>query len=142
MSILYEWRGDVTSRELNELHAEAFGHRVIADSEWDWPQQIERHSLGWVTARGDERLVGFVNVISDGLVHAWIQDVIVAKSFRRQGVGRTLIESATSAVASTNHEWLHVDFDDGLRGFYIDTCGFEPSNAGLIDLTQLGSAVD
>ena len=140
MSISYEWRGPVASKELNELHAEAFGHRVFADSEWDWSGQIERHSLGWVTARDGDRLVGFVNVISDGLVHAWIQDVIVAKSVRRQGVGRALIESATSAVASTNHEWLHVDFDDDLRGFYIGACGFKPSNAGLIDLTQLRGA--
>ncbi len=139
---MYEWRGTVTSKELNELHAEAFGHRVFADSQWDWLGQIERHSLGWVTAREDRKLVGFVNVISDGLVHAWIQDVIVAKSVRRQGVGRTLIRSATSAVASTNYEWLHVDFEDDLRDFYIDACGFKSSNAGLIDLTQLRNASD
>jgi hypothetical protein len=29
---------------------------------------------------------------------------------------------------------LHVDFDDHLRAFYFDACGFEPTNAGLIAL--------
>ena len=139
MPIVYEWRGAATSKELNELHAEAFGHKVFADSEWDWLGQIETRSLGWVTARGGEQLVGFLNVISDGLVHAWIQDVIVANAARRQGVGRSLVANATAAVASAGCEWLHVDFDDDLRGFYIDACGFKPSNAGLIDLTQLKS---
>jgi hypothetical protein len=31
-------------------------------------------------------------------------------------------------------EWLHVDFEDHLRAFYFDACGFEPTNAGLIGL--------
>ena len=39
---------------------------------------LEGHSLGWVVAREDGSLVGFVNVLWDGLVHAWIQDTMVA----------------------------------------------------------------
>ena len=31
-------------------------------------------------------------------------------------------------------EWLHVDFDDELRAFYLDACGFEPAAAGVIRL--------
>lgn len=31
-------------------------------------------------------------------------------------------------------EWLHVDFDDHLKSFYFDACGFRPTNAGLIQL--------
>jgi hypothetical protein len=31
-------------------------------------------------------------------------------------------------------EWLHVDFDEELRAFYLDACGFEPTAAGLIHL--------
>jgi hypothetical protein len=31
-------------------------------------------------------------------------------------------------------EWLHVDFDDDLRPFYFDACGFRPTNGGLIHL--------
>ena len=136
MRIVYEWRGRVTSTELNELHAEAFGHRVFTDAEWDWLSQIQEHSLGWVTARDDEELVGFLNVISDGFVHAWIQDVIVARSARHMGIGRSLVETAIATVSSSDLEWLHVDFDDDLSAFYIDACGFEPSRAGLIDLTR------
>jgi hypothetical protein len=45
------WRGEFTSEEANRLHAEAFGTRVFAVAEWDWRALVERHSLGWVTAR-------------------------------------------------------------------------------------------
>ena len=31
-------------------------------------------------------------------------------------------------------ERLHVDFEDHLRPFYLDVCGFSPTNAGLIRL--------
>jgi hypothetical protein len=34
----------------------------------------------------------------------------------------------------SDDEWLHVDFEDHLRGFYFDACGFTPTNAGLIEL--------
>jgi hypothetical protein len=31
-------------------------------------------------------------------------------------------------------EWLHVDFEEHLRGFYLESCGFTPTGAGLIAL--------
>src|SRR5262245_18443459 len=74
MTVTYQWRGEFTNREVNVLHAEAFGTRVFDESEWNWVELVHRHSLGWVVAREDPDLVGFVNVAWDGLVHAWLQD--------------------------------------------------------------------
>ena len=81
-------------------------------------------------------LIGFVNVLWDGLVHAWIQDTMVAADTRGQGVGRRLVAQATEGARDAGCEWLHVDFDDHLRAFYFDACGFKPTNAGLIALQQ------
>jgi ribosomal protein S18 acetylase RimI-like enzyme len=119
---------------VNELHAEAFATRVFDESEWDWVDLTARHSLGWVTARNGPELVGFVNLLWDGLVHAWIQDLMVANSARRQGIGVELVQLATHSAAAAGCEWLHVDFDDDLRSFYFDACGFRPTNGGLIEL--------
>lgn len=134
--IQYAWRGDFTSKEANRLHADAFGHRLYDDSEWDWVRLCNEHSLGWVTARMADRLVGFVNVLWDGLVHAWIQDVMVSSDARHRGIGLRLIDLARDAAAEAGSEWLHVDFDDQLRPFYIEAAGFTPTNGGLIDLTR------
>lgn len=128
------WRGGLTNPEINELHAEAFETRVFDESEWNWVEQLPRRSLGWVTARIDGDLVGFANLISDGTVHAWIQDVMVAKSARRLGVGVGVVLAARDGATRAGCEWLHVDFDDHLRPFYLDACGFAPTNAGLIRL--------
>jgi predicted N-acetyltransferase YhbS len=129
--ISYEWRGRFDNPELNELHAEAFGHEVLDD---DWWTQVNRHSLGWVCARDAGALVGFVNVAWDGSIHAFILDPIVATARQRQGVGRKLVACAEENARAAGCEWLHVDFDDHLRSFYFDGCGFQATNAGLIRL--------
>jgi GNAT superfamily N-acetyltransferase len=131
MAVELAWRGPVTSEEANALHAEAFGTRVFSADEWDWKRLLRDHSLGWVTARDDGALVGLVNVVWDGLVHAWLQDLMVAASHRHQGVGRRLVDEVTEQARAAGCEWLHVDFDDDLRAFYFDACGFTPTNAGL-----------
>ena len=132
--IAYAWRGEFTNVEANTLHAEAFETRVFDESEWDWRELTARHSLGWVTARDGDTFVGFVNVLWDGLVHAWIQDVMVAAIARRRGVGVGLVGAARAGAKAAGCEFLHVDFDDHLRDFYFGACGFSPTNAGLIQL--------
>lgn len=133
--IRYQWRGDFSNDEVNLLHAEAFEHRLLDD---DWRSITSLHSLGWVTAHDGEALVGFVNVIWDGTVHAWIQDEMVAASARGRGIGLGLIQVAVGEARAAGCEWLHVDFDDDLRPFYFGAAGFTPTNGGLIDLTNAG----
>jgi len=128
----YQWRGAFDNAEVDDLHAEGFGHPPLAGD--DWWGQVNRHSLGWVCARRDGALVGFVNVAWDGSVHAFLLDTVVSASAQRQGVGTTLVTLATAETRAAGCEWLHVDFEHRLRAFYIQGCGFTPTSAGLIAL--------
>lgn len=67
--------------------------------------QLERHSLGWLCAREGDELVAVVNAAWDGAIHA------------------------------ARCDWLYVDLEDDLHTFYFDTCGFRPTNSGLIALS-------
>jgi GNAT superfamily N-acetyltransferase len=134
MAVTYEWRGPFDNVELNQLHAEAFETRVFDETEWNWVDQVHRHSLGWVVARDGNRLIGFVNVLWDGLVHAWLQDTMVAKQARHHGVGTALVAMAVDQAKQAGCEWMHADFEGRLRPFYFDACGFRPTDAGLIAL--------
>ncbi|MFI0421099.1 GNAT family N-acetyltransferase [Spongiactinospora sp. 9N601] len=131
MTITYEWRGRFENDALNALHAEGFGHAPLQD---DWWAQVNRHSLGWVCARENGELAGFVNVAWDGGVHAFILDTLVAERCRRRGIGTELVAVAVKQARAAKCEWLHVDFDDELTGFYLSACGFRPTKAGLIAL--------
>ena len=127
----YSWRGRFTNADVNPLHAQAFGHRLLDE---DWVAQLDRHSLGWVTAVEDGALVGFVNVAWDGGVHAFLLDTLVRADRRRRGVGVALVREAVTGARAAGCEWLHVDFEEHLRGFYLDECGFTPTGAALVAL--------
>lgn len=129
----YEWRGPFAADEVETLHAAGFARE--ADGTWDWRKQVEDHSLGWVCARDEAaHLIGWVNVAWDGGVHAFILDTVVASTRRRQGIATRLVELATDGARAAGCEWLHVDFDDHLRSFYLDSCAFTSTGAGLIRL--------
>ncbi|MER5217308.1 GNAT family N-acetyltransferase [Streptomyces sp. NPDC002838] len=131
MTITYEWRGDFDNSAVNALHAEGFDHRPVNA---DWLTRVHRHSLGWVCARHDGDLVGFVNVAWDGGAHAFLLDTVVAVGHRRFGIGGGLVAEAARQARTAGCEWLHVDFEDDLRSFYFDACGFRPTTAGLVAL--------
>ena len=133
MATRYEWRGGFDSAAVNALHAAGFNHPPL---NVDWLTRCTRHSLGWVCARFDGDLVGFVNVAWDGGVHAFVLDTVVAESHRRSGVGAELVAVAARGARAAGCEWLHVDFEDHLRAFYFDACGFQPTPAGLIALCE------
>ena len=134
MTVSYAWRGAFENAEVSALHAEAFDHPIFDGDGWDWQSQVERHSLGWVCARDEGSLVGFVNLAWDGAVHAFVLDTMVASSIRRHGIGTELVAVAVTEAREAGCEWLHVDFEDHLRSFYFEGCGFESTNAGLIAL--------
>ena len=108
VDITYSWRGEFTNEALNQLHAEGFRH--------------------------DEALIGFVNVAWDGALHAFILDTLVTDRYRHRRVATEMLKICVKEARDARCEWLHVDFDDYLRAFYFDRCGFEKTNAGLIKL--------
>ena len=94
---------------------------------------VLKRSLGHVVATEGPVLVGFVNVAWDGGIHAFILDTAVDPDFRRQGLATELVARATALARERGAEWLHVDFEPHLEGFYR-SCGFRPTAAGLIRL--------
>lgn len=127
----FEWRGPFDSSEVESLHAAGFGREPTS---YDWWEQANQHSLGWVCAREARLLVGFVNVAWDGFTHAFLLDTVVRTSHQRQGVGCTLVAIATEQARAAGCEWLHVDFDEHLSAFYFTSCGFRSTPAGVIPL--------
>ena len=130
--VRFEWRGELTDDELFAL-TESYGGNAARG----WWDRIRPHSLGWVTARLDDgTLVGFVNVAWDGCDHAFLVDTKVRLDHQRRGIGTELVRVAAEHAKEARCEWLEVDFDDHLRSFYYDACGFTPTNAGLLRLNE------
>ncbi|HEY4202349.1 MAG TPA: GNAT family N-acetyltransferase [Devosiaceae bacterium] len=90
-------------------------------------------SLVHVCAYAGPRLIGFVNVATDGGVHAFLLDTTVHPDFQRRGIATELVRQATEAARARGGRWLHVDYEPHLENFYRG-CGFRPTAAGLIRL--------
>jgi GNAT superfamily N-acetyltransferase len=130
---VYEWRGRFTNAEFEALHAEAFDHEPEGS---DRESQFDQHSLGWVCGRRSGQLVGFVNVAWDGATHAFLLDTMVAPPLRRHGIGTELVAVAVREARAAGCGWLHVDFEEDVRPFYFDACGFRSTRAGLMHLNE------
>ena len=100
-------------------------------------KRLEQHSLTYLCAYEEAELVGFVNVVWDGGIHAFILDTTVHPDYRRRGVGTALVEKAAELAKEWGLEWLHVDYEEQYETFYR-ACGFRPTRAGLIKLERSG----
>jgi len=51
-------------------------------------------SWGWITARDESKgkLVGFVQILSDGIKHAYILRLLVDPDYQGQGIGTRIVE--------------------------------------------------
>jgi len=129
-SIAYPVSPPVTNAALNALFDAAWPDHEASDF-----AATLAHSLLYVCAYADTRLIGFVNVAWDGHWHAFLLDTTVHPDFQRRGIGVQLVQVAAAATKTHGVEWLHVDFEPHLAQFYRQ-CGFVPTAAGLLNLTQ------
>lgn len=101
---------------------------------WEGPLPKWEISLVHLGAYENGRLVGYVNVATDGGAHAFLLDPAVHKDVQRRGLGTLLVQKAAEISRERGSEWLHVDYEDHLEDFYRG-CGFRPTRAGLIRLS-------
>lgn len=127
-------RFPVDDDALSALHGRAFGSSDVAVHHWR--ERLERHSLTWVGAFDGTTLVGFVQVCWDGGSHAFVLDTAVDPDYQRRGIGRQLVRAAAREAVAAGCEWLHADYEPHLESFYIDSCAFRPTAAGLLHLSR------
>jgi len=112
---------------------ELFWQRAWGGSPSPHYGRVLERSLAHIGAFDEGRLVGFVNLAWDGGVHAFILDTGVDPDYRRRGIATELVRLAAEQARQAGVEWLHVDFEPHLEGFYRG-CGFRPTAAGLMRL--------
>jgi predicted N-acetyltransferase YhbS len=59
---------------------------------------------------------------------------MVIPAEQRRGIGTELVRVSVDEARRSGCEWLHVDFDRDLAAFYLESCGFGPTEGGLLDI--------
>jgi len=76
-----------------------------------------------VSAYDNGELVGFGRIVSDGLLHAVIFDIIVSPEFQNQGIGRLIMDDLIGKCKAKKIRDIQLFCARGKVGFY-EKCGF------------------
>ncbi|MGH3708420.1 MAG: GNAT family N-acetyltransferase [Pseudonocardiaceae bacterium] len=125
-AVIIAVRPALRNDELNDLFHTSWSEHEPIDF-----KPILNRSLAWIAAYREEYLVGFVNVVGDGGIHAIILDAVVRPSERGRGIGRRLMCTAIEESKKRGVRVLHVDYEPGLEHFYT-RCGFRTISGGLM----------
>ena len=92
----------------------------------------------WGALVGDE-LVGIVRVVGDGATIVFVQDLIVAPSHQRTGIGTQLMGAVTNRFSDVYQMELLTDDGSGVCAFY-ERLGFTRSDAmGCVAYVRVAS---
>lgn len=95
------------------------------------PAQLEAAiagSLNVVTAWDGTQLVGLARIVGDGHTIAYLQDILVAPTHQRQGIGRELFQRAFSPYDDVRQKLLITDDEPRQAAFY-EAMGFTEFSA-------------
>ncbi len=132
-SVTYKVCPEISNEALNALFATAWENYIPREF-----ASVLSRSLAYICAYSEEVLVGFVNLAWDGGIHAFLLDTTVHSAYQRRGTGQELVAQAVLVARERGIEWIHVDYEPHLQGFY-EACGFKPTQAGLIAFALTGS---
>ncbi len=83
-----------------------------------------------------DKAVGMGRIISDGISDAYIQDLIVLPKYRRQGLGKKLVDFLIKQCLSKGIVWIGVIAEPGSDKLYRGL-GFKPMKDHIPMLYQL-----
>ena len=101
-------------------------------SDEDYPAALKGY---WATIGGFDnsgKLIAWCAIVSDGVRHAVLLDVIVHPLFQGQGIGRELVAQAIQHIRSHGISIIHVDFLPEKANFY-ERCGFKIGLGGIME---------
>jgi ribosomal protein S18 acetylase RimI-like enzyme len=119
----------ISTAELNEL-LRTIGWGINSIEKLDRALAL---SWGWLTARDDDgKLVGFVQVLSDGIKHAYILRLLVHKDCQGQGIGTKIMEELLVLLKENKLNPMLIT-KPGEEAFY-NKFGLSRENNGFVSL--------
>jgi ribosomal protein S18 acetylase RimI-like enzyme len=131
---------NIKYKDTKQIEAKAL-QALYLSVDWDsgnHPKKLTQAIAGSTsvfTAWDRDRLVGLINVLSDGHMAAYVHYLLVQPEYQGHSIGKTLVEMVGEAYANVLHLVL-VAYNDQIE--FYERCGFElPKNASPMFMTQL-----
>ena len=105
---------------------------IAYTSDMDTLMQALEASLYLVCVYDGDTLCGLLRAVGDGQTILYIQDILVLRPYRRNGIGKTMVKLLMDAYPAVRQRVLLTDETPEMHGFY-ESLGFFPS--GQVGLT-------
>ena len=98
----------------------------------DWYEKSLQNSYFYICCFDNNELIGFLDVVSNGVTDSYIQDVIVYPEYQGHGIGTRMMEMAIKKLKEDKVYAISVLFDEKLIDFY-KKFGFHIMMAGQME---------
>jgi ribosomal protein S18 acetylase RimI-like enzyme len=116
--VRYQVVTQIPTEEVVDLYQEGGWWREDASWRSAIPGMV-KGSFCFMVARDREgRALGMARAISDGFSDAYVQDVVVRRSARGQGIGRELVRRVTGYCVDKGISWIGLVAEPGSQAFY------------------------
>lgn len=127
MNIIYKQEKNIDQKQLEQLYADAGWTAYTKDI--DQLHKAVLQSYDVITAWDEDRLVGLVRTVSDGLTIVYIQDILVLKSYQNNGIASVLMQTVLEKHQTVRQKVLLTEDAPDVRHFY-EKCGFHSCDQG------------
>lgn len=123
----YEFSVRVSPQEIAELRKS-----VGWNSMEEYYNDSLKQSYFYICCYEEGKLIGFLDVVSNGVTDAYIQDVMVSPKYQGNGIGTNLIIKAINKLKEDNIYMISVIFEKSLLPFY-NKFGFHTMLSGQLE---------
>lgn len=127
MTITFSNEKHIDKEQLEKLYNDAEWY--VYSNDLDLLQQAINESLFVLTAWEDDKLVGLIRVVGDGLTIIYIQDILVLKEYQNQGIATQMLQHVLNKYDDVRQKVLLTDEAPNVRHFY-EKNGFESCDKG------------
>ena len=125
--MLYKLNDKVLAKDLADLR-ESVGWNRMED---EYKNQLMT-SYCHIAAYDGERLVGYIDCVSNGVTDAYIQDLTVSPDCQGRGIGTELMNRMIEYLRSRHIYMISVIYEESLRPFY-ERFGFRGMFSGQME---------
>jgi len=122
----------VTLKEIEDLREAVGGDR----SEGTYQEILSRRYTYYTVRNPDGCLVAYMSILSDGIVDAFLLDLVVHPQYQKKGIGKQIVKRAITDIKAAGIRCIQVTFNNSLEAFYAK-CGFHIIKGGIIDFKNM-----
>ncbi len=117
MTINFSISKDIDIKQLEELYNDVGWSAYTQDLEV--LKQAILQSLDVITVWNDDKLVGLIRAIGDGLTIVYIQDILVLNAYQNKGIASELLQRILNKYKNVRQKVLLTEEASDVRYFYL-----------------------